>query len=240
MIFCCYMICTNCNKEILDGTTTCVFCGNKVLNTKTVSEPVIPVPQPNIENVIAPEKKIKKSWIKWIFIFIIVIIISTLIVVIMVTKAFSSEVTNPTNNFVDNAKEIFLPPADEENQNRDLRVRNDTGEILNALERYNAAKSIYPWQSSTDSSKDLSVQLNNANWMELLFSSGELPERFREKLAKSEDVYTVYSNNEKLFVCFNPKSKKMIKEAQDRCVTDSVIEDTTLCTKGSELSCIPF
>lgn len=157
-------------------------------------------------------KKIQKRWvIIWFIIGGIFPLIAILSVAILAT----------------------INPIEQSNKARDARVMNDSAEMLNAFERYYSINGNYPWNNTG------LIRINNAEWMESLYSTGELKNSFRDKLSNKEDTYTLYSNGLDNYVCFNPKSKTNIEKAKTRCVTDTKINDTNLCLNNLEQICIP-
>jgi len=132
-----------------------------------------------------------------------------------------------------------INPIEQANKARDARVMNDSAEVLNAFERYYAVNDQYPWQQNKNSNTSQLVDINNAGWMDLVFSSGELEGSFREKLSNLDDKYTLYSNGIDTYVCFNPKSDDKINTAKRRCATDPKITNTSLCLDGNEQVCFP-
>lgn len=163
-------------------------------------------------------KKVQKRWvIVWIVLFCSIsflAIISTLIL-------------------------SAINPIEQSNKARDVMVRNDSAEMLSAYERYYAVNNKYPWQEKGVSDDTVLVNINNASWMNLIFSTGELNSDFRAKLSKPEDKYTLYSDNTNVYVCFNPKATVNIDKAKSNCLYNPHLKTTAICSVGAEQLCVP-
>lgn len=162
-------------------------------------------------------KKVQKNWvIAWFFLGIIPLLA-------IISIAILSTIN----------------PIEQSNKARDAMVRNDSAEMLNAFERYYAVNNKYPWQEGGVSNKTILVNINNANWMDLIFSAEELNYDFRSKLTKLEDKYTLYSDNTNIYVCFNPKATINIEKAKTNCLSNPDLKTTTICSAGIEQLCVP-
>lgn len=142
-----------------------------------------------------------------------------------------SDLTNSLSN---------IDPVKQTDKARDASVKNNSAELLNSYERYYANHQFYPWQENKNSNPDILTEINNAGWMKKIFSDEELPRSFNEKLSSLDQKYTIYSKDNNLLVCFNPKSEGEIEKAKTRCSTDNKIKDTILCKINLEQSCIPY
>lgn len=162
-------------------------------------------------------KKIQKRWVIWWLILGIFSLLAILSVALLAT----------------------INPIEQTNKARDAEVMNNSAELLNAFERYYAINSRYPWQQNANSNKTQLSEINNATWMESIYSAGELKDSFRNNLSIPEDKYTLYSNGVDNYVCFNPKSKDRMEQAKSRCFSDSKISNTELCNSSVEQICVP-
>lgn len=132
-----------------------------------------------------------------------------------------------------------INPVEQMNKARDAQSRNNSAELSNAFIRYYARNSKYPWPSSQNSNGVQLININNALWLESVYSADELNNSFRDKLLSQDVIYTLYHNSSDTYVCFNPKSTDGKEKAKTRCITDTKINDTNLCLSNMEQICYP-
>lgn len=139
-----------------------------------------------------------------------------------------------------------INPIEQTNKARDAKFKNDTAEVLGALERFYASQNEYPWNqvgtsiSSTVDAVFGSTQpefgvLDAGGTDGVLITTSELKGSFRGKEsfvigAKEEDVMYVYhgGTTNSNYVCFHPKAaanRQGSKKADLKCLATNKIVD---------------
>ena len=131
-----------------------------------------------------------------------------------------------------------INPIEQINRGRDTGSRSDSEQLLSAIERYDAAQTLWPWQDSTGDSASLAwgkvtpsyptgtnctmVQnLGKDETNPTCPGTDELKAAYIERITaeNSNDLYIEYGGTpgDSVYICFNPRSGSFAKEADDRC-----------------------
>ena len=131
-----------------------------------------------------------------------------------------------------------INPIEQINRGRDTATRSDAEQLLSAIDRYNAAVGLWPWQ-------DLASESNIVTWkqVEIDAPTGGTCTMFENLAADPDDtdcpgtdeVKAAFVNRvtdgtknalwiqydggagDSVYVCFNPQSGSFAKEADTRC-----------------------
>jgi len=145
-----------------------------------------------------------------------------------------------------------INPIEQTNKARDAKFKNDTAEVLGALERFYASQNEYPWNQvgttvatgipvvATSSDPGFGV-LDAGGTAGVLVTNSELKSSFmgKESFAatpRPEDMMYVYHNgSDSNYVCFHPKAlanRQGSKKADLKCInltTNSLTDQSPTC-----------
>lgn len=127
-----------------------------------------------------------------------------------------------------------INPIEQSNKARDAKFKNDAAEILNAYERFYAAKSYYPWNRTdanggiigngstfplnvavglVSTSPNFGIVDENGDASGVLIDTSELKSAFGNKepfgdaVADEDLIYTYHNGSDSNYVCFVPKAR---------------------------------
>ncbi|HUS60067.1 MAG TPA: type II secretion system protein [Nevskiaceae bacterium] len=147
-----------------------------------------------------------------------------------------------------------INPIEQINRGRDTGSRSDAEQLIGGVDRFYATKGYYPWQSSADDETNATVMnsmtntktLNDTVINELVTSTGELKEAFRSRIMASDYntmwLYNRGTQGDSTYVCFIPKSKSFLDDANLRCTTGFPSDFGADCNGtggGNFWSCLP-
>jgi len=154
-----------------------------------------------------------------------------------------------------------INPIEQINRGKDTGSRSDAEQIIGAIDRYYTTKGYYPWMITADSAapgyvspnlpwQSIEVAVGAQNILaNLSTSTGEIKSSFVNRL-ESEGYNTLYIYNgwttdlptASTYICFGPKSKAFVDEANVRCGEVATLLDypsADACIADSEYSCLP-
>ncbi len=128
-----------------------------------------------------------------------------------------------------------IDPVEQMRKAEDSRMRSDTAELLNALERYYTTFREYPWSTAPDadcpqfdgSPATCDLPLDD------LIDTNELKPQFANR--ELENYYITQDSNDSVHICFRPQSKSWDMEATTKAYTQT---GTTGCTADCYV-CVP-
>lgn len=133
-----------------------------------------------------------------------------------------------------------INPIEQINRGRDTGSRSDAEQLLSAIDRYNAFQGYYPWQIGAGDTPNLGIVWSQVDGS-ILDSGGTCP--IDEKLSQATTasctgadelkvtffdriqdatynplfIYNQGNQGDSTYVCFLPKSKAFLTEADTRC-----------------------
>lgn len=154
-----------------------------------------------------------------------------------------------------------INPIEQINRGKDTGSRSDAEQIIGAIDRYYTSKGYYPWMVTADSAdpnyvspnlawQPIETDVGTQNILEnLSTSTGEIKSSFVNRL-ESTGYNTLYIYNgwtaalptASTYVCFGPKSKSFVDEAEVRCTQVATLLDypaPDACVADNEYSCLP-
>lgn len=166
-----------------------------------------------------------------------------------------------------------INPVEQINRGRDTGSRSDAEQLLSAIDRYNAFAGYYPWQAVSDDPTTLGLAGDLLEWddsadvedtagcsvSEKLSTgsvgctgSDELKVTFFTRIFEtSYNHLFIYNSGDpgaSTYVCYPPRSKAFIDEANKRCIDDTgsglpadmaAIRDTVCGDVTAPMVCLP-
>ena len=149
-----------------------------------------------------------------------------------------------------------INPIEQINRSRDTATRSDAEQLLSAIDRYNAAQGLWPWQDDATETDvvawaqvtDAAPTAGTCTMFENLGSqvdascpgTDELKTSFINRVINTSKnaLFIEYGGaaGDSVFVCFNPQSGSFTKEAEDRCTAESDDLPGTACDSCPETS----
>lgn len=162
-----------------------------------------------------------------------------------------------------------INPIEQINRGRDTGSRSDAEQLLSAVDRFYAFQGYYPWQIGAGDTANTPLVWSQVDGT-IMDSGGTCP--IDGKLsnttiagcAGSDELKITFFNRiqnptynplflfnrgtqgDSTYVCFLPKSKAFLTEAQTRCGVagaglpiDLAPEAATVCAAGAEMICLP-
>lgn len=108
---------------------------------------------------------------------------------------------------------IAIDPVEQIARGRDANRRKAVTEYYSALYRYYAGRNSFPWGSGANI-----LPLEDAGLLGAMLNSGELSYKYSDQMGQSPYVGLTVTTQSiaggaKMWVCFNPESKSMSREA---------------------------
>lgn len=152
-----------------------------------------------------------------------------------------------------------INPIEQINRSRDTGSRSDSEQLISAIDRYYASAGYYPWTDGASSTNtDLGwVEIASENQTfgadavamltNISTSTGELKQSFITRVTQPDYnhlfIYNEGDQGSSTYVCFLPKSKSFLDEAEKRCL-DGLPADASaivgnVCTDPDFYTCLP-
>jgi len=119
-----------------------------------------------------------------------------------------------------------INPIEQINKGNDTGVRSDTGELLNAIDRFYASQLFYPWQTAQGQTTGVawiavgSVTDGTTLMLTKLLNSQEVTSTFEDRMSgRSVMVQFTAATSGPTHACFVPSSRAFQLEAKTRCGT---------------------